>query len=111
MAKQKKEDNRDVFEKALDYLPEAAVVGSALAGRYVGRKGARKYIDEAMRSKTRPKGMTAEEADMLKTQAGRERYVRDSGQGAAVAYSIPAGALALGYRGAEMASDSKKRRK
>lgn len=110
MAK-KQEDNRDIFDRALDYLPEAAVVGSAVAGRYVGRKSARKYIDETMRSKTRPKGMTAEEADMLKTQAGRERFVRDSGRGAAVGYSIPGIAAVTGYRGAEYLDNSKKRRK
>lgn len=44
MAKQKKEDNRDVFDKALDYAP---VVGGAVIGGAVGRKLGRRSAEKA----------------------------------------------------------------
>jgi len=45
--KSPKEDNRDVFEKALDYAPEAAVVGAGALGAYLltrGRGGRMKKV-------------------------------------------------------------------
>lgn len=37
----KQEDNRDIFEKALDIAPMAGAVGGALVGRKIGRRMAK----------------------------------------------------------------------
>ena len=40
----KGEDNRDIFDKALDYAPIAAIAVGGAAGRRLGKRGARKTI-------------------------------------------------------------------
>lgn len=62
MAKQKKEDNRDVFEKALDYAPVAGGVAGAMFGRGIMKRAIKK------RAKTVEKMSPAERAAFKKSQ-------------------------------------------
>lgn len=114
MAEKKNADTRDVFDKALeDYWPEGVAVGSALAGRAVGRRGARKFIDDVMSGKRKlnPRNeLDAEDIAQLKTQAGREKYVRDSGRGAAVGFGMLPSALPLGKYIAQEAAKPRNRK-
>lgn len=57
MSKRKTEDNRDVFEKALDYAP---VAGGALLGGALGRLSVR-VPKKSARARVRPGQMTDRE--------------------------------------------------
>lgn len=99
--KAKKEDNRDVFEKALDYAPAA---GGAVAGALLGR-GALKYGARLARK-------DAEAEGRVMTKAQRKALDKDINRVAlyASALTAPMGA-GLGQAIYDGPSESKKRRK
>lgn len=101
------EDTRDIFEKALDYAPAAGAIGAAIVGRSVGRRAGKRAIDEA-RATGRFHG-DEDIAEAARSPNAARRYIRESGQGGAIAFGAIGAAPAIGYYGAK--STDKKRRK
>lgn len=117
MADKKREDGgeggegMDIWDTVLEHWPLIAVGGAALAGRAVGRRGARKTIDEVASGKRKLNPRTdADEIKAFGTQRGREKYVRDSGRGAALGFGVLPSGMATGYYMAKDASARKHRK-
>lgn len=98
----KQEDNRDVFEKALDYAPAAgAVIGGALLGRTLSRIGARppspKIVgrDASVLSQSERSGTAGSSAWKRRTKPSKKS--QGSNSAGAVLGATFVGAPAIGY--------------
>ena len=102
MAKQKKEDNRDIFDKALELAPPVGAAGGGIVGALLGSLPGSKQARRILSSKSR-KPFTQAEIDIL-NKMDRTTLPKMLAGGAV-------GSAAGGYAGSKVESTFSKRRK